>query len=200
MKTIGATLFATLFIMFAVSMPVAKSDEHWDAKEIIKNKWETSTHTNETTNQVEKRLVYWYPENPRHLSMNMSMISTMTTRIPFLFIVPCDNTKLVKIKTTGVIQTSYHYRPVWYQPRGKINVRLDKKEWSEWEAIAPEDTSNWLHITAPSTSQVIQQLKDHDSLRLHIKQYPTDKEHRAPILKMDIESTEFASLYDSHCD
>ena len=194
MKTIGATLFATLFIMFAVSMPVAKSDEHWDAKEIIKNKWETSTYTNEITNQIEKRLVYWFPENPRYFSI----------KTPFLFIIPCDNTKLVKIKISGVIQIqiSYHYRPVWYQPRGKINIRLDKKEWSEWEAIAPEDTSNWLHITAPSTRQVIQQLKDHDSLRLHIKhikQYPTDEEHQTPILKMDIESTEFGKLYDSHC-
>ena len=180
MKTIGATLFAILFIMFAVSMPV-KAEY---------NQWEAITYTNEDTNQVEKRLLY-----ARYNSFPKEM---------FLFVVPCDKDRPIAIEIpmnhpganlTGIGLLRY-YRPEWYHPRGKIDVQLGKRKETKWEAIKPEGSSTWLYITAPSNDQIIQQLKDYKSLQLNIV-YVEESESYLYVIK--IKRKDFINLYDSHC-
>ena len=192
-KVLVATLFTLiiLFIMFAISMPVAKSDEHWeiskkDIYEPIKNQWETSTYINEVTNQIEKRLVYFAPKllGPR-----------------ILFVVPCDNNERVAIEIAVLELDTYFYRPEWYYPRGKVRVRLNT-EYFEWEVIKPEGSSNWLYITTPSTTQVVQQLKEHDVLGLYLLDYAAKINYGAKnqyVKYTKIKLVEFGKLYDSHC-
>ena len=166
-KVLVTTLFVTLFMM---GIPIHAESE-------LKH-WEASIHTNETTKQIEKRLVYWYPNH---------VVATW-----FLLVVPCDINERVAIEVDNR-NINYRYRPEWYYPRGKIKVRLDKKR-LEWQAFKPEGTSSWLYVTVPSTTQLIQQLKDHNVLRLRIEQYG------ARDLKARFELSEFEKLYDSHCD
>ena len=181
MKAIGSTLFATLFIMFAVSMPV-KAEY---------NQWEAITYMNEDTNQVEKRLLY-----ARYNSFRKEM---------FLLVVPCDKDKPIGIELpmnhVGANQTGiglhHYYRPEWYHPRGKIDIQLGKRKETKWEAIKPETSSSWLYITAPSKDQMIQQLKDYKSLQLNILYI---EESETYLYNMKIKRKEFASLYDLYCD
>ena len=174
MKTIIVTLSILVsIILLMVSMSI-------DAESELKQ-WKTNVYKNESTNRIEKRLFYWYPNH--------------NGPVLFQLVIPCNINESVKIEVDTSRTISYYYRPEWYYPRGKIRIRLDKYR-TEWEAIKPENNSSWLYITAPSTQQIIQQLKEHIALRLRITVYGFGSKY----LRAYIELAEFANIYDSHCN
>lgn len=182
MKTIGATLFATLFVMFAVSMPVYAQHINY----IYPNtEWRIAASVDEMTDEVKSATIQTGWENYLH---------------QFILSIKCDG--IIKISSWQKISWGKPSRFSWDEIRDKIF--FDERYESDTENLLVRfDKNDAFHIRAGKEHyhfaimrltdiDFFSKLKEHKVLRIrfHMKE-----EYYSIVAKFNI--TGFNVAYES---